>query len=110
MKQPGDAYCHRVTFIISLIDLFADKTMLCSGNLFLGCFTASGKQLFDGGWSDFFIDGAAFLPRSQVSNAHYLEQRLRFVRESGEALFPHEHVDTHRGTVKSYAQIQQRHL
>lgn len=70
--------------------------MLCGGDLFLGCFTAAGKQLFDGGWGDFFIDCAAFLPCCQISNAHYLEQRLRFVRESGKALFPHEYVDAFR--------------
>lgn len=96
MKQPGDAYCHRVAFIIRLIDLFADKTMLYGGNLLLGCLATADQQLFDGGWSDFFVDGAAFLPCSQISDAHYLEQRLRFVRESGEPFFPHEHVDVFR--------------
>ena len=70
--------------------------MLCGGDLFLGCFTAAGKQLFDGGWSNFFIDGAAFLPRCQISDTHYLEQRLCLVRESGETLFPHEHINTSR--------------
>lgn len=95
-KQPGDAYCHRVAFVIRLIDLFTDKAMLCGGDLFLGCFTAAGKQLFDGGWSNFFIDGAAFLPRCQISDTHYLEQRLCLVRESGETLFPHEHIDAFR--------------
>lgn len=96
MEQPGDADCRRVAFVIGLIDLFADKTMLCSGDLFFRCFPAASQQLFDSGWSDFFICCAAFLPRSQVSNAHYLEQRLRLVRKSGETLFPHEHVDVFR--------------
>ena len=70
--------------------------MLYGGNLFLGCFAATGKQLFDGGWSDFFVDCATFLPRCQIGDAHYLEQRLRLVRESGEPLFPHEYVDPYR--------------
>lgn len=96
LKQPGDAYCHCVAFVICLIDLFADKTLLCGGDLFLGCFATADQQLFDGGWGDFFINCAAFLPCSQVSNAHYLEQRLRLVRKSGETLFPHEHVDVLR--------------
>ena len=96
MEQPGDAYCRRVAFVVRLIDLFADKTMLYGGNLFLGCFAAAGKQLFDGSRRNFFIDGAAFLPRCQIGDAYHLEQCLRLVRESGEALFPHEHVDVFR--------------
>ena len=96
MYQLCDSHCYRVTFVIGLIILFADKALLCGGDLFLGCFTAAGKQLFDGGWSNFFIDGAAFLPCCQISNAHYLEQRLCLVRESGETLFPHEHIDAFR--------------
>ena len=96
LKQPSKPYRHCIAFIIRLIDLFADKTMLRSGDLFLGCFATADQQLFDGGWSDFFINCAAFLPCSQVSNAHYLEQRLRLVRESGETLFPHEHADVLR--------------
>ena len=93
MKQPGDAYCHRVAFVVGLIILFADKTILCSGNLFFRRFSTAGQKLFDGGWSDFFICCVAFLPCDQISNAYYLEQRLRLVRESGETLFPHEHID-----------------
>ena len=50
LKQPGDAYCHCVAFVICLIDLFADKTMLRSGNLFLGCFSTADQQLFDSGY------------------------------------------------------------
>ncbi len=96
MYQLCDSHCYRVTFVIGLIILFAGEAMLCGGDLFLGCFTAAGKQLFDGGWSDFFICCAAFLPCDQISNAYYLEQRLRLVRESGETLFPHEHVDIFR--------------
>ena len=96
MEQPGDAYCHRVAFVVRLIDLFADKTMLCSGDILLGCLPTAGKQLFDGGWGDFFINCAVLLPCDQISNAHHLEQRLRFVRESGEPFFPHEHVDVFR--------------
>ena len=96
MEQPGKSYCSRITFIVSLIDLFADKTMLCGGDLLLGCLAAASQQLFDGGWSDFFIDGAAFLPRCQIGEAYHLEQCLRLVRESGEPLFPHEHVDVFR--------------
>lgn len=67
--------------------------MLYSGNLLLGCLPTADQQLFDGGWSDFFIDRAALLPCNQISDAHYLEQRLCLVRESGEPLFPHEHID-----------------
>lgn len=96
MEQPGDAYCHRVAFVVRLIDLFADKTMLYGGNILLGCLATADQQLFDGGWGDFFINCAAFLPCCQISDAHYLEQRLRFVRESGEPFFPHEHVDVFR--------------
>ena len=96
LKQPSKPHCRCITFIVRLIDLFADKTLLCGGNFFFRCFSTADQQLFDSGWSDFFVDGAAFLPRSQVSNAHYLEQRLRLVRESGETLFPHEHVDAFR--------------
>ena len=94
--KPRDSHRHRITFVIRLIDLFANKTMLCSGDLFLRCFTAADQQLFDGGWGDFFINCAALLPCDQISNAHYLEQRLRFVRESGETLFPHEYIDAFR--------------
>lgn len=93
MKQLGDAYCHRVAFVVRLIALFADKALLCSGDILLGCFPTAGKQLFDSGWRDFFINCAAFLPRCQISDAYYLEQRLRLVRESGETLFPHERID-----------------
>ena len=96
MEQPGDAYCHRVAFVIRLIILFTDKALLCSGDILLGCLPTAGKQLFDGGWSDFFIDCAAFLPCCQIGDAYHLEQRLRLVRESGEALFPHEYVDAFR--------------
>ena len=96
MYQLCDSHCYRVTFVIGLIILFAGEAMLCGGDLFLGCFTAAGKQLFDGGWSNFFIDGAAFLPRCQISDTHYIEQRLCLVRESGETLFPHEHIDAFR--------------
>lgn len=96
MEQPGDAYCHRVAFVIRLIILFTDKALLCSGDILLGCFPTADQQLFDGGWSDFFVDGAAFLPCSQISDAHYLEQCLRLVRESGKTFFPHEHVDIFR--------------
>lgn len=70
--------------------------MLYSGNLLLGCLPTTDQQLFDGGWSNFFVDCAALLPCNQISDAHYLEQRLRLVRESGETLFPHEHVDVFR--------------
>lgn len=96
MEQPGDAYRCRVAFVISLIDLFADKAMLCGGNLFFRCLSTADQQLFDGGWSNFFVDCAAFLPCGQIGDAYHLEQRLRFVRESRETLFPHEHVDTRR--------------
>ena len=67
--------------------------MLYSGNLLLGCLPTADQQLFDGGWSNFFVDCAAFLPCNKISDAHYLEQRLRLVRESGEPLFPREHID-----------------
>ena len=70
--------------------------MLCSGDLFFRCLSTAGQQLFDGGWSDFFIDCAALLPRCQISDAHRLEQCLRLVRKSGKTLFPHEYVDPHR--------------
>ena len=93
MYQPRNSYRYRVAFVICLIDLFADKTLLCGGDLFLGCFATADQQLFDGGWGDFFIDRAALLPCNQISDAHYLEQRLRLVRESGEPLFPHEYID-----------------
>ena len=96
MKHPGDAYRRCVAFVIGLIILFTDKALLCGGNLFFRCLSTADQLLFDGGWSDFFIDGAAFLPCCQISNAHYLEQRLRLVWESGEALFPHEYVDAFR--------------
>ena len=95
-KQPSKPHCRCITFIVRLIDLFADKAMLYSGNLLLGCLPTADQQLFDSGWSDFFIDGAAFLPCCQIGDAHYLEQRLRLVRESGKPLFPHEHVDIFR--------------
>ena len=93
MYQPRNSYRYRVAFVISLIDLFADKTLLCGGDFFFRCLSTADQQLFDGGWSDFFIDGAAFLPRCQVSDTYHFEQRLRLVRESGKSLFPHEHVD-----------------
>ena len=96
LKQPRDSHRHCVTFVISLIDLFADKTMLYGGNILLGCLATADQQLFDGGWGDFFINCAAFLPCCQISDAHYLEQRLRFVRESGAPFFPHEHLDVFR--------------
>ena len=96
MYQLCDSHRHRVAFVIGLIILFADKTILCSGNLFFRRFSTAGQKLFDGGWSDFFICCVAFLPCDQISNAYYLEQRLRLVRESGETLFPHEHVDIFR--------------
>ena len=96
MYQPRNSYRYRVAFVISLIDLFADKTLLCGGDFFFRCLSTADQQLFDSGWSDFFIDGAAFLPCCQIGDAYYFEQRLRFVRESGEALFPHEYVDPHR--------------
>ena len=96
LKQPSKPYRHRVAFVVRLIDLFADKALLRGGNLFFRCFPTADQQLFDSGWSDFFIDGAAFLPRCQIGDAYHLEQCLRFVRESGEPLFPHEHVDVFR--------------
>lgn len=70
--------------------------MLCDGDILLGCFPTADQQLFYGGWSDFFVDCAALLPCDQISNAHCLEQCLRLVRESGEALFPHEDVNASR--------------
>ena len=96
MYQLCDSNRCCVAFVVRLIILFADKALLCGGDLFFRCFTAADQQLFDGGWSNFFIDGAAFLPRCQISDTHYLEQRLCFVRESGETLFPHEHIDAFR--------------
>ena len=96
MEQPGDAYRHRVAFVIRLIDLFTDKTLLCDGDLFFRCFTAADQQLFDGSRRNFFIDSATFLPCCQIGDAYHLEQRLRFMRESRESLFPHEHVDVLR--------------
>lgn len=96
LKQPSKPYRRCIAFIIRLIDVFADKAMLYSGNLLLGCLPTTDQQLFDGGWSNFFVDCAALLPCNQISDAHYLEQRLRLVRESGETLFPHEHVDVFR--------------
>ena len=71
LKQPGDAYRYRVAFVVRLIILFADKTMLCGGDILLGCLAAASQQLFDGGWSNFFIDCAAFLPCRQISEASY---------------------------------------
>ena len=70
--------------------------MLCDGDILLGCFPTADQQLFYGGWSDFFVDCAALLPCDQISNAHYLEQCLRLVRESREAFFPHEDVNASR--------------
>jgi len=96
LKQPSKPYRHRITFVVRLIDLFADKTMLCGGNFFFRCFSTADQQLFDSGWSDFFVDCAAFLPCCQIGDAYHFEQRLRLVRESGETFFPHEHVDTRR--------------
>ena len=95
LKQPSKPYRRCIAFIIRLIDVFADKAMLYSGNLLLGCLPTADQQLFYGGWSDFFVDCAALLPCDQIGDAHHLEQRLRLVREPGEPLFPHEHVDTH---------------
>ena len=88
LKQPSKPYRRCIAFIICLIDLFADKTLLCSGNLFLGCLPTTDQQLFDGGWSDFFIDRAAFLPCCQIGDAHYLEQRLRLRAGTGRTPFP----------------------
>ena len=96
LKQPSKPYRHRITFVVRLIDLFADKTMLCGGNFFFRCFSTADQQLFDSGWSDFFVDCAAFLPCCQIGDAYHFEQRLRLVREAGETLFPHEHIDTSR--------------
>ena len=96
MEQPGDAYRYCVAFVIRLIDLFADKTMLYGGNLLFGCLAAADQQLFYGRWSNFFVDCTAFLPCCQISDAYHFEQRLRFVRESRETLFPHEHIDVFR--------------
>lgn len=96
LKQPSKPYRHRIAFVVRLIDLSADKTTLCGGSLLLGCLSSTDQQLFDGGWSNLFVDGAAFLPCCQIGDTHYLEQRLRFVRESGEPFFPHEHVDVFR--------------
>lgn len=95
-KQPGDAYCHRVAFVVRLIILFADKALLCGGDLFFRFFTAADQQLFDSRRRDFFINCATLLPCDQIGNAYNLEQRLRLVRESGEALFPHEDVNAFR--------------
>ena len=96
LKQPSKPYRRCIAFIIRLIDVFADKAMLYSGNLLLGCLPTADQQLFYGGWSDFFVDCAALLPCDQISNAHYLEQCLRLVRESREAFFPHEDVNASR--------------
>ena len=70
--------------------------MLCGGNFFFRCFSTADQQLFDSGWSDFFVDCAAFPPCCQIGDAYHFEQRLRLVRESGETLFPHEHINTSR--------------
>lgn len=70
--------------------------MLCGGDLFLGCFATADQQLFDSRRRDFFIGRATLLPCDQIGDAHHLEQRLRLVRESGEALFPHEDVNASR--------------
>ena len=71
MEQQSKSYRYCVAFVVGLIILFADKTMLCGGDLFLGCFAAAGKQLFDSGWSDFFVDCTAFLPCRQIGDASY---------------------------------------
>ena len=96
MYQLCDSHRHRVAFVVGLIILFADKAMLCGGDLFFRCLSTASQQLFYGGWGDFFIDGAAFLPRCQIGDTHHLKQCLRFVRESGETLFPHEDVNAFR--------------
>ena len=96
LKQPSKPHCRCITFVVRLIDLFADKTLLCDGDLFLGCLSTADQQLFDGGWGDFFVDCAAFLPCCQIGDAYHFEQRLRLVRESGEPLFPHEYIDAFR--------------
>lgn len=96
LKQPSKPHCRCITFVVRLIDLFADKTMLCGGNFFFRCFSTADQQLFDSGWSDFFVDCAAFLPCDQIGNTYHLEQRLRLVWESGETLFPHEYIDAFR--------------
>lgn len=70
--------------------------MLCGGNFFFRCFSTADQQLFDSGWSDFFVDGAALLPCCQIGDTYHFEQCLRLVRESGETLFPHEHINTSR--------------
>ena len=79
-----------------MVSLLTDKTVLRCCDLCLGCFAASGQQLFDGRRGDFLVDGAAFLPRRQIGNTCCLEQRLRFVREAKEPLFPHEDVNAFR--------------
>lgn len=79
-----------------MVSLLTDKTVLRCCDLCLGCFAASGQQLFDGRRGDFLVDGAAFLPRRQIGNTCCLEQRLRFVREAREPLFPHEYVNPGR--------------
>ena len=96
MYQPRNSYRYRVAFVISLIDLFADKTLLCGGDFFFRCLSTADQQLFDSRRRDFFINCAALLPCDQIGNAYNLEQRLCLVRESGETLFPHEYVDPHR--------------
>jgi len=96
LYQPCDSHRHCVAFVVCLIDVFADKAMLYSGNLLLGCLPTADQQLFDSGWSDFFVDGAALLPCCQIGDTYHFEQCLRLVRESGETLFPHEYVDTIR--------------
>ena len=62
LKQPSKPYRRCIAFVVRLIDVFADKAMLCGGDLFLGCLSTADQLLFDGGWGDFFIDGTAFLP------------------------------------------------
>ena len=79
-----------------MIDLFADKTLLCGGDFFFRCLSTADQQLFDSRRRDFFINCAALLPCDQIGNAYNLEQRLCLVRESGEALFPHEDVNAFR--------------
>ena len=79
-----------------MVSLLTDKTVLRCCDLCLGCFAASGQQLFDGRRGDFLVDGAAFLPRRQIGNTCCLEQRLRFVWEAREPLFPHEYVNPGR--------------
>ena len=93
MEQPGDAYCHRVAFVVRAVDLAAYVQGQRPGGMGLVGVAVAGHQLADGGHGLFLPIGAAGAAQDVIRDAVDPLEHLKVHIVLAHGLFPDKHLD-----------------